>query len=410
MAHLPKRQLPPHSTVSGLRISLHASSSGALQFNSSHLAYCTNIHPAETWAATRTMLQHHVLAVRDQLRLQGSLGSQAPFAIGLRLSAIAAEELLQGSQLEAFRDWLEETNTYVFTINGFPYGSFHGTRVKEQVFRPDWTDPARIHYTKNLFQILAGIARPDTGASVSTLPGSHKSFRADDEEIRRQLADFALWLDALADETGHDFHLGLEPEPIGHFENTVETLGFFERLHARSPHGDAIRRRIGLNYDTCHFAIEFDDTQASLDTLRQAGIRISKIHLSSALALDPTDPAAIDAIRSFDEPTYFHQVIARRDDGSLQRFTDLPDFLAAVPLGLREARVHFHIPLDAEPEPPLRSTRNEVLQVLDWRRRHPEACTHFEIETYTWGVLPGELRRPVESQIAGEYAWVLGNR
>jgi len=380
-----------------------------LKFHSAHLAYCTNIHPAETWDATRNMLNHHVLAVRNQLRAQGSLDANAPFAIGLRLSAIAAEELLQGSQIQGFRDWLEETNTYVFTINGFPYGSFHGTRVKEQVFKPDWTDPARVAYTKNLFTILSRIARPETGASVSTLPGSHKNFHADEPEIHRQLVDFADWLDALANETGHDFHLGLEPEPIGHFENTAETLTFFDKLHDKSGNPSAIQRRIGVNYDTCHFAIEFDKAQASLDTIHNAGIRLSKIHLSSALQLNPNDPAAVDAIRAFDEPTYFHQVIGRRADGSLQRFMDLPDFLAAAPQDLSEARVHFHIPLDAEPEAPLLSTRDEVRQVLDWHRQHPDACPHFEIETYTWGVLPGALQRPVESQIAGEYAWVLAN-
>ena len=380
-----------------------------MKFHSSDLAYCTNIHPAETWEATRSMLKHHVLAVRDQLRNQGSLDAQAPFAIGLRLSAVAADELLQGSQIQAFRDWLEETNTYVFTINGFPYGRFHGTRVQEQVFRPDWTDPARVEYTKNLFSILAQIARPETGASVSTLPGSHKSFRAEEAEIHRQLIDFADWLDALADETGHDFHLGLEPEPIGHFENTAETLAFFETLHHKAPNTDVIRRRIGVNYDTCHFAIEYNEAKASLDAIHQAGIRLSKIHLSSALHLNPNDAAAVDAIRAFDEPTYFHQVIGRRADHSLQRFLDLPDFLTAAPQDLIDARVHFHIPLDAEPESPLLSTRNEVRQVLDWRRKHPDACPHFEIETYTWGVLPGNLQRPVESQIAGEYAWVMKN-
>ena len=135
-----------------------------------------------------------------------------PFAIGLRLSAIAASELLKNGNLENFKNWLDETNTYVFTINGFPYGSFHGTRVKEQVFKPDWTEQARIDYTKDLFRILAAIARPNTGASVSTLPGSHKSFKADETVIRKNLVELANWLENLAEETGHDFQLGLDPD------------------------------------------------------------------------------------------------------------------------------------------------------------------------------------------------------
>jgi sugar phosphate isomerase/epimerase len=382
-----------------------------MNFHQSHLAYCTNIHPAETWVETRHILQTRVLAVRDLLRAQGMLPPHAPFAIGLRLSAVAARELLDGGHLAAFRDWLDETNTYVFTINGFPYGSFHGTRVKERVFQPDWSERARLDYTQNLFRILAAIARPGTGASVSTLPGSHKSFHADESLIRNHLIELAHWLDDLSDETGRDFHLGLEPEPLGHFENTAETLAFFARLHAHAADSRAIQRRIGVNYDACHFALEYDDARASLDALTAAAVRISKIHLSSALAFDPRDPAALAAIRAFDEPVYFHQVLPRARSGAITRFKDLPDFLLAArdPMDFEEVRVHFHIPLDAEPAPPLRSTREHACEVLAWRREHPALCQHYEIETYTWGVLPAALQRPVEQQLAGEYRWVLAN-
>jgi sugar phosphate isomerase/epimerase len=377
--------------------------SAALKFLGSHLSYCTNIHPAETWMETECMLQTHVLAVRDLV------GGGGPFGIGLRLSAVAAAELLEGDRLAAFKTWLDETNTYVFTINGFPYGSFHGTRVKERVFQPDWTERSRLDYTKDLFRILAVIARTETGASVSTLPGSHKTFGADESLIRRNLIDFAHWLEEFSNKTGHDFHLGLEPEPLGHFENTAETLDFFARLRADAANSEVIRRRIGVNYDACHFALQYEHAADSLDALVKAGIRISKIHLSSALAFDPNDPAAIGAIRAFDEPVYFHQVLLRAADGGITRFIDLPDFLTSHDprAGHAEARVHFHIPLDAEPAPPLRSTRGHACDVLGWCRAHPAACRHFEIETYTWGVLPAELQRPVEQQIAGEYRWVL---
>jgi sugar phosphate isomerase/epimerase len=379
-------------------------------FHHAHLAYCTNIHPAETWAETRHVLETHVLAVRDLLRERGLLEEGQPFAIGLRLSAVAAKELLDGDALTAFKRWLEETNSYVFTINGFPYGSFHGTRVKEKVFQPDWSERARLDYTKDLFRILAVIARPGTGASVSTLPGSHKTFHADESLIRENLLELAEWLEQLSQETGHDFHLGLEPEPLGHFENTVETIAFFERLHAGATRGETLRRRIGVNYDTCHFALQYDDPRCSLDSLISAGIRLSKIHLSSALAFTPRDHAAMAAIRAFDEPTYFHQVLLRDVSGGITRFIDLPDFLNAAieSADYEEARVHFHIPLDAEPAAPLRSTRSHVRELLAWRRDHPDACAHYEIETYTWAVLPGGLQRRVEQQIAGEYAWVLG--
>jgi sugar phosphate isomerase/epimerase len=377
------------------------------------LGYCTNIHPAETWAETLRALDTHVMAVRDRLLDSGAQPAGKPYPIGLRLSALAARELLQDDELVRFKDWLAENNSLVFTINGFPYGSFHGTRVKEKVFQPDWTTPERVAYTKDLFTILAKIAPKDAGGSVSTLPGSHKTFHADEALIRENLISMAYFIDDLSQEHQVDLHLGLEPEPLGHFENTEETLAFFERLNEQAHSPAILGKRIGLNFDSCHFAIEFDDAAPSLDAIHGAGIRLSKIHLSNALSLPPADPAAVDAIRGFDEPTYFHQVIARRPDSSLERFLDLPVFLAALDNGeisgsdFTEARVHFHIPLDAQPGAPLSSTHTHVAETLQWCKRHPNACNHFEIETYTWGVLPGNLQRPVEEQIAAEYHWVL---
>ena len=379
------------------------------------LGYCTNIHPAETWTETRLMLETHVLAVRDRLVETAEQPARLPYPIGLRLSAIAARELLEGGNLAEFKEWLGSNHCYVFTINGFPYGSFHGSAVKEKVFLPDWTSPGRVAYTRDLFRIIAEIAPKDAGGSVSTLPGSHKSFHADESLIRKNLVETAWFIEELSQKHQIDLHLGLEPEPLGHFENTAETLGFFQRL-ARDPGAPAVLgQRIGLNYDCCHFAIEFDQATESLETLAtHAGIRISKIHLSNALSLSPADPAAIEAIRKFDEPTYFHQVVARRPDGILRSYRDLPVFLDAVDTGkirpndFTEARVHFHIPLDSKPALPLGSTSSHVEETLRWHMKNPNACKHFEIETYTWGVLPETLRRPVEHQIASEYGWVLG--
>jgi len=381
-----------------------------------NLAYCTNIHPAESWPETLHALEKHVLVVRDKLLASGHQPADRPYPIGLRLSARAAAELLEDDQLERFKDWLAANNCMVFTINGFPYGAFHGTSVKEKVFQPDWMSSERVKYTQNLFQIIAQIAPKSSGGSISTLPGSHKTFHADETLIRKNLIEIAYFIEDLSQKHQIDLHLGLEPEPLGHFENTVETLAFFERLHSDAANPTLIQQRIGLNYDCCHFAIEFDDAKESLNAIAiDANIRLSKIHLSNALRLNPTDAAALEAIRKFNEPTYFHQVIARRPDGSLERFKDLPVFFEAVDSGILqpkdfcEARVHFHIPLYTEATEPLGSTHAHVEETLDWCLKHPNSCQHFEIETYTWGVLPGNLQRPVEEQIAAEYHWVLEN-
>lgn len=367
------------------------------------LAYCTNVHPAESWEETFAVLKTDVLAVRDRVCLG------APFAIGLRLSARAAEELIgtDGVNLRLFKAWLFEENCYVFTINGFPYGAFHGERVKEKVYQPDWASEERLRYTNNLFIIIAELCPEDSGGSVSTLPGSFKEFRADENLIFANLYACSRFIETMGAESGKDLHLGLEPEPLGHFENTAETLAFFERFlkwcEARELRTDCVTRHIGVNYDTCHFALEFEDCHASLKALTEAGLRISKIHLSNALSFDPQNAEALEAIRQFDEPTYLHQVILNTEP--LTRFKDLPDFDGETPAS--EGRIHFHVPLYSEPLAPLGSTLDHAEAALSFLKEFPETCPHLEIETYTWGVLPPHLQQPLTDQIAAEYGWVL---
>ncbi|YCM45627.1 metabolite traffic protein EboE [Verrucomicrobiaceae bacterium 227] len=367
-----------------------------------HLAYCTNVHPAESWAETFQVIKTDVLAVRDRVA-----GGKA-FAIGLRLSAQAAEDLLAGNRLTEFESWLGENNCYVFTINGFPYGAFHGTRVKEKVYQPDWSEPARLTYTEQLFTIIARLCPAESGGSVSTLPGSFKEFEADELAIFTHLYACALTIDNLARTSGKDLHLGLEPEPLGHFENTEETLSFFARFvewcEKQNLDTEPLKKRIGINYDTCHFALEFDDCATSLKALTDAGLRISKIHLSNALSFDPRNEEALAAIQQFNEPTYLHQVILNTEP--LTRLRDLPDFTGETTA--TEGRIHFHIPLYSEPLAPLGSTLDHAEAALAYLAGFPETCPHLEIETYTWGVLPDHLQKPLTDQIAAEYGWVTG--
>ena len=375
-----------------------------------HLGYCTNIHRGETWEETWRGLQDHTLQVRERV-----CPADQPYGIGLRLSAQAAHQLAQPENLHAFRRWLDDSRCYVFTINGFPYGAFHGTRVKEHVFQPDWTSPDRLAYTCLLFDLLAQLLPPGMSGSVSTLPASHKTFGIGAEEldtIFTHLQACSRHIAARTEKTGHDLHLGLEPEPLGLFETSGETLKFFGLYLDRHPTDRDFFRHIGLNYDTCHLAIEYEDAATALDRITGAGIRLSKLHFSSALKLQPT-PANLERLRAYDEPVYFHQVIAKEsDDLPLRRFKDLPDALAFADKAPgqvgSEWRVHFHIPLHADPGGDFQSTRDHLLGAMDWLARHPKRCQHIEMETYTWEVLPESLRSgSVVDQLVKEYDWTL---
>lgn len=377
-----------------------------------HLGYCTNIHRGDTWKETWDKLDQHMLEVRRRV-----LPAQQAYGIGLRLSEQAARELAGSPcQLAEFQEWLERHNCYVFTINGFPYGSFHGARVKEQVFKPDWTTQARLDYTCLLFDLLAKLLPKGMSGSVSTLPGSHKTFGIGPDEIGqlfKNLHACSQHIQRLSEESGHDLHLGLEPEPLGLFETTGESIKFFG-LYLDSYPKDAATflKRVGINYDTCHLAIEYEEPGESLQRLKDHGIRLSKLHFSNALALEPTEEN-LQRLAHYVEPVYFHQVVIREgDDMPLRRFADLDLALE----GIRqmpwekgdEWRVHFHIPLHARPTGNFRDTSSHVLGAMDWLAANPGACSHIEMETYTWEVLPEDMRSvAVEDQLVKEYDWTL---
>jgi len=378
--------------------------------NNSHLAYCTNIHRGSSWAETRESLDQYTLRVRERVC------PEDPYAIGLRLSASAARELSVSSNLLAFRKWLDERDCYVFTINGFPYGDFHGTRVKEDVYRPDWTTPERLEYTKLLFDLICEIAPDGMEASISTVPGSFKRFITSQDQLvamRENLSKCAEYIERLSDKAGRDLHLGLEPEPLCLFETSSETADFMDNLLAAElADPDLLLRRLGVNYDACHLAVEYESAEESLGRLIDRGIRISKIHLSSALKVSDFSETTLSMLEGFCEPVYLHQVVARKDSGALVRYEDLDVALQARREGEDKAdewRIHFHIPLHQSPGSPLESTSDHISSVLDILKRTPGLCRHFEMETYTWEVLPGGLgTSDVVDQLVREYDWTLG--
>jgi hypothetical protein len=375
-----------------------------------HLAYCTNVHRGETWAETFAALERHTLPVRRRVAAGRS------YAIGLRLGQRAAAELAQPATLAAFQRWLTQHDCYVFTVNGFPYGSFHGTRVKEQVYAPDWSTPERVAYTLQLFELLAQLAPPGAACSVSTVPASFKGFVAAEPARRtaifKNLTTCARGIAALAQKTGSDLHLGLEPEPCCLIETSEETVAFFNDWRAGEPavQREGLLRFVGVNYDCCHLGVEFESAKPALDRLVGADLRLSKLHLSSALRVKP-DAAGRQALAAFNEPVYLHQVVVgNAQTGQVRRrFVDLPDALADAEPSQPddEWRVHFHVPLHAAPGAPFSDTRDHLVGALDWLAAHRDACTHLEMETYTWEVLPPALRLPIEDQLVREYEWTL---
>jgi sugar phosphate isomerase/epimerase len=390
-----------------------------------HLTYCTNIHPGSGWAEVLANLARHAPELKRRL------APGRAFGLGLRLSAAEARQLLEGDRLAELRAFLGEHGLSVALLNGFVHGNFHREVVKTAAFAPDWRHEARVAYTLDLLAVLAALLPAGLDGGISTAPISYKGWlAAGDEEGHaltvRNLVRVTEALVRLARDEGRLVHLDLEPEPGGLVENSAELADYVRRwllphgaprLAARLGVGRAAAEELLLEHvrvclDTCHAAVEHESPEATWRTLQDAGLRVGRLQVSSALRLAlPDDPQQRlrlgERLRPFADSTYLHQVVEERR-GELRPFADLPDALATAGRpGARSWRVHFHVPLFVDRYGELHSTRAVTRQFLrDAVERR--LTTHLEIETYTWDVLPGPLKEDLVESICREYRWVLG--
>jgi len=368
-----------------------------------HLTYCLNVHGGETWDDQRRAATRDAAAVRD------AAGASAPFGLGLRIGGQAAAELTGAPhQVAAFRDDLEAGGLYAFTVNAFPYGRFHGSGVKDSVYRPDWADPARRAYTLQVADILARLLPRDLTGSVSTAPLTFKGWADWEARIDRgleRLGRAAADLAALERRTGRRIVLGIEPEPGCYPETTGELITVIERLAAVG--GETVRTYVGCCFDTAHQAVAFEAIGPDLERLAAAGVSIAKAQLSAAIEAPCTD-AALAELAGFRDATYLHQVAQRDAIGRVHRWNDLPAFLAANPAARGGiARIHYHVPLFIDRFGALRGTarllrEDGALQAL------AAATAHLEVETYTWDIWRRTVgdTTPLAEGIARELRWV----
>ncbi|MFF7881284.1 metabolite traffic protein EboE [Streptomyces sp. NPDC020794] len=354
-----------------------------------HLAYCTNVHPAETLDGVLAQLRDHCEPVRRRL-------GRDRLGIGLWLAREAAHALVTDpSALRGLRTELERRGLEVVTLNGFPYEGFGAEEVKYRVYQPDWADPERLAHTTDLARVLAQLLPDDvTEGSISTLPLAWRT--AYDQErataAHTALATLAERLDALHELTGRSLRIGLEPEPGCTVETTRDALAPLTAIG---------HDRIGICVDTCHLATSFEDPHTALDALTQARVPIVKSQLSAALhAEHPHLPEVRAALAAFDEPRFLHQTRTLTAAG-LRGTDDLGEALAGDALpDASPWRAHFHVPLHAAPAAPLTSTL-PVLRAALTRLvggTHP-LTRHLEVETYTWQALPPELRPHARAQL-----------
>jgi sugar phosphate isomerase/epimerase len=402
-----------------------------------HLTYCTNIHAGETWEEVFQSLQAYVPPLKQRL----SPGQ--PFGVGLRLSDLASRALIEPETLLSFRNWLIDNGLYVALINGFPYGGFHGQHVKDDVHRPDWNTLERRDYTIRLAQILEQLLEtapfPDLEGGISTSPISYRPWHTAEttdsvlENGCAHMAEVVLELARIAMEKGKVIHLDIEPEPDGMIDHVQDTVDFFnqklipmvtsylaENLSiTREKAEDLARRHLQLCYDVCHFAVMYEDPAAAIKAFEKNGIRIGRVQISAALKADlPTNPADREpiakAFQNLAESTYLHQVSAKYSEFGVRNseFGQYPDLPEALPHirepDVTEWRTHFHVPVFVKNFGPLQSTQDDILEIVSLQKQKP-FTRHWEVETYTWEVLPDTLKISLLDSIEREMRWVLAN-
>ncbi|MCK0134133.1 metabolite traffic protein EboE [Arenibacter sp. S6351L] len=391
--------------------------------NKYHLSYCSNIHPGEDWEQTYNSLKTYLPKIKKEV------APESPFGIGLRLSNVASLGLNEGSNLKDFKDWLDRNQFYVFTMNGFPYGNFHNERVKDMVHAPDWTTQERLDYTKRLFDQLAFLIPEGISGGISTSPVSYRHWHTSDEALDKafatgaeSMAEIVLQLVETERNTGKHLHMDIEPEPDGMIENSDEVLYFYDtylipiatqKLIAvlgcsKETAKDLILRHITVCYDVCHFSLAYEEPEYTLVKFKKAGIKVGKIQVSSALKIlfkEGDNEAIWHSLSQFNEPTYLHQVTEKIGD-KVVTYRDLPEVLEQRS-NAKELRSHFHVPIFLERYDHLFSTQDQILKVLEYLKKD-QFSDQLEIETYTWDVLPKDLKTELSNCIVREIEWLKG--
>jgi hypothetical protein len=385
-----------------------------------HLTYSTLVHPGDTWAEMWNSLTTYVPKVKARVC------PDAPFGVSLRISNASAKTLTgDAGERKRLKAFLDEHDMYLYTVNAFPYGPFKNQVVMEQVYEPDWQTDARAVYTMEVANILAEVAPDFVDPTIQSPPLGFKPNVTGPEVVNRfthQVIRVVAHLVKLHQTTGRTVRLALEPEPYCFLETTEEAIDYFtNHLYASSAadslvsqtgisHAQAevaLRNHLGMVYDICHQAVEFEDISASLRALADAGIPVFKLQEAAAVRTPDVTQEKVDALKRFADTVYLTQTVEKRN-GKLTRYLNLGDAFAAWDKdpGPREWRTHFHVPVFLEDLGDFRTTRFAIEDALAFHKQN-KLSPQLEIETYTWDVLPDHLKTgDIVDYVCMEIEWV----
>jgi hypothetical protein len=314
---------------------------------------------------------------------------------------------------------------YLYTVNAFPYGPFKNRVVKEDVYEPDWRSEERTRYTMNVADVLADVTPAGISPSIQSAPLGFKPRVTGDDvvaEFTQHVLRVAAHLVALEARTGRTVTLALEPEPYCFLETTPETVAYFtDHLYSGKaamtlakmtglPVSEAhlaLRRHVGVVFDICHQAVEYENIGEALQMLVDAGIPIFKLQEAAAMRIPEVTQKIVDTLARYADTIYLTQTIEKKD-GRLTRFLNLEDAFKAWRdnPGPREWRTHFHVPVFLDSLGEFGTTRFAIEEALKFHKANP-LSRQLEIETYTWDVLPEHLKTgDIVDYVSREIEWV----
>jgi len=365
------------------------------------ITYCGNVHPVLSFKDLEAYLRE------STPKVQKAFGSKFP--LGLWLPKSALDEALSPEGLKNLLMALDRLETRPISFNGFPMEVFHGTRVKENVYQPDWSASSRLEYTKDLARLGFELGVKDF--SISSLSGG---FRPDDHELKveRYIQHWLQWVEwarAFETKTGVRVALALEPEPFNTMEDQSDAIALWSRMRRQAVQSGLseqdLQRYLGLCFDTCHFSVRYIPLLKAWDELAAVGLPVHKIQVSVAPRWQQSMGAvALERFFKWQEPVYLHQSFALVN-GKREDFLDL-DLARQFKADVEQWRTHFHVPIHYGHRED--STGAELIGFLQDLKQRKVDLPVLEVETYSFGSMGvqwGE-RESLEQSIAKEMTWL----
>ncbi len=377
------------------------------------ITYCTNIHPASGMNEVRAALDMVAAPLRDRIEPDATL------PIGLRLSNAESQELEDAAAIREFGEFLAIRSMRCVCVNGFPYGEFHNAPVKDCVHRPDWRSAERSEYTIRLARVLSCLMPEGASGGVSTSPLSYRPWgltAADRARMTENIVGVALTLRAIAEETGKFVHIDIEPEPDGAIETVAEFSAWFEQeldpaARTAGVSAGELRTHVRLCLDACHLAVMHEEPGDSLESVERVGARVGRVQVSNALQVNLIGGSTrrkylSTVLAPYADSIYLHQAVGSGGGRIVERWPDLVAALMEIESARAEWwRVHYHVPIFWAGDSAIGSTSEHLLATLEEVLLRG-CCELFEIETYTWNVLPERLRLDAVDSIEREWRWL----